>query len=111
MQDGIYHVQFSVPGKGAGEGLVVIKQTSVNGGDIGHLYTGQLTDNGGALSGHLKITRWKAGPVSLMSQLGNYELQLSGQAVAGNSFTVSGGIPTQPNSKITITGRFLSAAA
>jgi type III secretion system (T3SS) negative regulator GrlR len=110
MQDGIYHVHFSTP-KGSGEGLVVIKQASVNGGDIGYLYTGQLTDNGGALSGHLKVKRWKAGPVSLMDQLGNYELQLSGQAAADNSFTVSGGIPSQPSLKITIGGRFLSAAA
>lgn len=111
MQDGIYHVRFSSSVGSAGEGLVVIKQTSVNGGDVGYLYIGQLTDNGGTLSGHLNIKQWNPGQVSVFGPLNNFQLQLSGQAVAGNSFTVSGGISSQPNLKITITGRFLSAAA
>jgi T3SS negative regulator,GrlR len=60
MQDGIYHVRFSSSVGSSGEGLVVIKQGSVNGGDGGYLYIGQLIASGGTLSGRLNIKRWNA---------------------------------------------------
>lgn len=111
MQDGIYHVRFSSSVGSAGEGLVVIKQGSVNGGDAGYLYIGQFSVSGESLSGRLNIKRWNAGQVSVFGPLESFELQLSGNVTAGNSFTLSGGIPSQPGLMITIAGRFLSAAA
>lgn len=111
MQDGIYHVHFSSSIGGSGEGLVVIKQGSVNGGDAGYLYIGQLGADGEALSGCLNIKRWNPGHVSVFGPLEKFDLQLSGKNSAGGSFSVTGGIPSQPGVSITIAGRFLSAAA
>jgi hypothetical protein len=112
MQDGIYHVSFSSSVGGSGQGLVVMKQGAVNGGDMGYLYTGQLTLSGDAISGRLNIKRWNPeGPQSVFGPLDNFELQLTGKATAGTSFNVSGGIPSKPGLTINIAGRFLSNAA
>lgn len=112
MENGIYHVRFSSSIGGAGEGLAVVKDGAVNGGDAGYLYLGQLTAAGPALSGQLQVQRWNPSTVSVFGPLGNFALDLAGHASAANdSFTVSGGIAGQPNLKITITGRRLAAAA
>lgn len=111
MQDGIYHVRFSSSIGSSGEGLVVIKQGSVNGGDAGYLYIGRLDVNSETLSGHLNVKRWNAGHVSVFGSLDHFELQLSGKATTDSSFSLAGGIPSQPGLTINIVGRFLSVAA
>ncbi len=111
MKDGIYHVKFASTMGAAGEGLVVVKGGSVNGGDAGYLYQGTLdSDSAGQLRGHLQVQRWNAGHASVFGPLGNFDLDLSGNA-ANDSFTVSGGVPSRPNMKITISGRMLAQAA
>ena len=113
MPIGIYHVRFSSSIGGVGEGLVVIKDGAVNGGDAGYLYTGSLTENAGNLSGRLTIKRWNPGHVSVFGPLDSFELQLHGQGnpTVPGTFFVTGGIPQQPNITISIEGRFLSVAA
>lgn len=112
MPNGIYHVRFSSSVGGSGEGLVVIKQGSVNGGDVACLYVGQIVMNGEVLSGRLNVKRWNPDQVSVFGPLDDFELQLSGKTTAaGNSFTASGSITSQPGLTIAIAGRFLSAAA
>ncbi len=111
MKNGIYHVRFS-SSSGSGEGLAVVKDGTVNGGDPGYLYLGQLTVVGQTLHGRLQIQRWNPGTVSVFGPLDNFALDLAGLSGAANDeFTVSGGIAGQPNLKITITGRRLAAAA
>ena len=110
MQDGIYHVRFSSSQGLAGEGLAVVKAGSVNGGDFGYLYLGQLLADGERVSGQLEIKRWNASAQSVFGPLVNFALTLTG-TVNGESFRVSGGIPGQPNLKISIDGRRLSLAA
>jgi T3SS negative regulator,GrlR len=110
MQDGIYHVSFATSPAVSGEGLVVVKQGTVNGGDAGYLYIGSLLDTGGAVAGQLKISRWKVGHVSVFGPLDNFELQLNGQITQGG-FTVKGGTASMPGVSITIVGRHLAAAA
>lgn len=55
MNDGIYHVTFSSLRGSAGQGLVVIKDGSVNGGDAGYLYLGLLEAEGIYLKGRLEL--------------------------------------------------------
>jgi hypothetical protein len=111
MKDGIYHVKFASPTGATGEGLVVVKEGSVNGGDAGYLYQGTLdNDAGGQVRGQLRVHRWNVGHVSIFGPLGNFALNLSGHA-ANDSFTVSGGVPGHPNMKISISGRMLAMAA
>lgn len=110
MQDAIYHVVFSSSVGAGGEGLAVIKNGSVNGGDNGYLYQGALNLSGDKVSGTLQISRWNRTAVSVFGPLDQFKLQLSG-AVNDNGFTVSGGIPNQPGLTITIRGRRLAEAA
>lgn len=111
MQDGIYHVRFSSSTGDSGEGLVVIKQGTVNGGDGGYIYVGPLASAGGGLSGRLSIKRWNPSATSVFGPLGNFDLQLAGQSTSSTSFVVSGSIPSQPSLKISIAGQFVSLAA
>jgi hypothetical protein len=59
----------------------------------------------------LKIKRWNPGHVSVFGSLENFDLQLNGKGSADGSFTLTGGIPSNPGLSIKIAGRFLSAAA
>ena len=111
MRDGIYHLQLSSSAGGASEGLVVISQGSVNGGDLAFLYIGRLAGTDEALSGKLTIKRWSPSRSPVFGALENFDLQISGHATAGNSFTVSGTSASQPDLTFTIAGRFLSAVA
>ena len=113
MKDGIYHVQFASALGAAGEGLVVVKDGSVNGGDAGYLYLGRLVGSEGtALGGQLHIKRWNPAHVSVFGPIDSFALNVTGQTSAANdSFTVSGGMPGQPGMSITIRGRRLAEAA
>lgn len=105
MQNGIYHVRFSSAGGVGGEGLVVIKDGSVNGGDNGYLYQGRLTaEAGGQVQGQLQVKRWNRGHVSVFGPLDNFALVLTGQTT-NDGFAVGGGVPGQPGLRITISGR------
>lgn len=110
MQDGIYHVVFSSPLGSAGEGLAVVKDGAVNGGDHGYLYIGQLLAADANISGQLEITRWNPSAQSIFGPIQNFTLALTGNA-SGDNFLVSGGVQGQPALRITIKGRRLSAAA
>ena len=111
MQDGIYHVRFSSSVGGSGEGLVVLKQGSANGGDFGYLYTGQFNSDRESLSGRLNIKRWNPSSASVFGPLVDFDLQLTGKPNDDGGFTLSGGIAGQPGLTITIAGRYLAPAA
>ena len=110
MQNGIFHVRFTSSLGGFGEGLLVLKQGSVNGGDSGYLYTGYFSVDGDNVAGRLNIRRWKYGHVSVFGPLEDFNLQLTGKA-NNNEFNLSGGIAGQAVPTISIEGRFLVPAA
>lgn len=112
MQDGIYHVTFSSSMGAGGEGLAVVKNGAVNGGDVGYLYQGNLAATGDQVSGKLQVSRWNQNHVSVFGPLQRFDLALTGRTSAANDgFTVTGGIPNQPGLTITIRGRRLANAA
>ena len=110
MQDGIYHVRFSSAGFN-GEGLVVLKQGSANGGDLGYLYCGRLVAEGDQITGTLNIKRWNAAHTPLFGPLDNFELQLAGTVRQSWHFSVCGTVAGYPNERITMAGELLAAAA
>lgn len=109
MQDGIYHVRLSSSAGGTGEGLVVVSRGSVNGGDLGFLYIGQITGGGEVLSGRLTIRRWSPSLVPVFGAIESLDLQFSGRETAPGSFSIAGEVSSQPDLTITMAGRFLSA--
>ena len=110
MREGIYHVHFSTSIGGEGEGIVVIKLGAINGGDAGYLYIGNMAELEGKLSGHLQISLWNPGHVSVFGPLQKFDLELNGES-SQSGFIVTGGTSSMPGVNITINGRYLATAA
>ena len=110
MQSGIYHVSFRSSAD-AGEGLVVIKDGAVNGGDQSYVYTGHLNGANGQLSGQLHIQQWRAGNPSVFGAISQFDLTLSGTSDdQAGTFTVDGHVTANPALRIGINGRRVAAA-
>ncbi|HCI2771375.1 TPA: hypothetical protein NOT66_004460 [Pseudomonas aeruginosa] len=111
MIDGIYQVNFSSSSNDFGSGIAVFKGGSVNGGDHGYLYTGTKTGDGNQFTSAMTIKQWNSSVQSVFGPIKEYVLELTGSSSADNSFIAHGHIAGQPQAKITIRGKYLSAAA
>jgi hypothetical protein len=111
MIDGIYHVTFSSNSNDFGQGIAVFKGDSVNGGDHGYLYTGTKSGQDGQFNSTLTIRQWNPSVQSVFGPAKELVLQLSGSASGDNGFLAHGQVAGQTQAKITIRGRYLSAAA
>lgn len=111
MIDGIYHVRFSSSTQDFGEGLVVIKNGSVNGGDHGYLYQGNVRSDDNRISGKLLVKRWNSSATSVFGNIAQYELELSGSQSPDRAFSVGGNVAGQQALKINIAGRFIAELA
>jgi hypothetical protein len=111
MIDGIYHVRFSSSTQDFGEGLVIIKAGSVNGGDHGYLYQGHVKSDANQISGKLLVKRWNSSAKSVFGNISQYELELFGSQSSDRSFSVGGNIADQLALKINIAGRFIAELA
>lgn len=109
MKDGIYHVTFNTP-MGSGQGVVVVANSAVNGGDDGYTYQGRVTAAGDRVSGLLTVSRHSAGATSVFGDFGDFTLSLDGVHSA-RGFQVAGITEALPGVKIQITGRWLRALA
>ena len=104
MISGIYFVEFKANNNEYGNGLAVVDNGKVNGGDHSYLYRGRLDIYGEELRAALDISHYRGELDSVMGPLKNYTLNLTGK-MAGEGFDVSGGIPNVPNVNIRIVGR------
>jgi hypothetical protein len=111
MLDGIYHVTFSSNSGDFGAGIAVFKGNSVNGGDHGYVYTGTKSGQGDQFSSSLTIKQWNPAVPSIFGQTKTFVLELNGSSSGDNSFVAQGHVAGQPQAKITIRGRHLSATA
>lgn len=76
---GIYHVRFNSSLGVGSEGLVVLKDGTINGGDIGYIYSGRLRENNGEIHARLKIRKWNRGVFSIIGRLSEFELEFKGR--------------------------------
>lgn len=111
MIDGVYHVSFSSSSQEFGEGLVVIKDGVVNGGDHGYVYQGNVSFDGTRTSGRLIVKRWNSSVTSVFGNIAQYELELSGSQRPDRSFLVSGNVVGQQALTIDIAGKFIAEVA
>ena len=111
MIDGIYHVTFSSNSNDFGEGIAVFKGNSVNGGDHGYIYTGTKSGQDDKFSSTLTIKQWNPSVQSVFGAAKEFVLELNGSSSGDNSFLAHGQVAGQPQARISIRGRHLSAAA
>lgn len=107
MISGIYFVEFRANNNDTGQGLVVIDNGKINGGDHSYLYRGRLDIYGEELKAAISVSHYRGELDSVMGALKNYTLNLSGKLI-GDNFDVSGGIPNIPNVSIRILGKKVS---
>lgn len=109
MRDGIYRVVFSSDAGEQGEGLAVFKGTSVNGGDYGYTYAGEMETSGESFTAQLTVKRWNIRATSIFGTVDQFVLNLKGQD-KGDGFSASGEVQGQ-RGQIQIHGTFITPAA
>lgn len=104
MHNGMYSVSFAGPAGLSGSGVAAIKDGTIHGGDAGYGYLGNVKTDGGKASATLRIVQHQPGHPSIFGTMGDFSLSVSGPT-EGERFSMTGGIPGQPNQTITIRGR------
>ena len=104
MLKGLFHVHFNANNNQFGEGLVVVKDGFVNGGDHGFLYQGRFDYYGNDIQANIEVKHYNGPPMSVLGPLREFTLNLSGKTT-GDSFELTGGIPDAPKMSIRISGR------
>lgn len=110
MANGIFHVNFKASTGDHGDGLVVVKDGSVNGGDANFLYQGKVPTASGPFEAKFKVSKWKAGNTNVVG-IDNYTLNAKGQVdYEGGTLELSGSVKGAPQLSIKISGKKISDA-
>lgn len=104
MKDGLYAVNFKSSSQDFGSGVISVQKGSVNGGDHGYYYQGQIVINESKLSGTIQIKQWNRNVPSVFGPIPQFDLPLAGQ-FEGDNFELQGSVAGQI---IKIVGRYLS---
>ncbi|MDH1011561.1 hypothetical protein N5C80_22765 [Pseudomonas nicosulfuronedens] len=110
MSQGIFHVHFRSSIGDHGEGLVVVTDGHVNGGDQHFLYQGVLPTSSGAVATQITVSKWRAGNTSVV-RIDNYLLDTTGHVDYENgALHLKGVVTGHPNLTINIEGRKVADA-
>ena len=110
MSQGIFHVNFRSNLADSGEGLVVIKDGSVNGGDANFLYRGNVPSQSGQVTTQLSVNKWRAGNQSVVN-IDNFTLDVQGNVNYENgTLQLDGHVVGAPDRTISISGRKVADA-
>ena len=68
MESGIYHFRFQGgPSGNYGDGIAVLKDGTINGGDVGYVYRGSYKTEGNRLIAKINLKQWKMVPNALFN--------------------------------------------
>ncbi|WP_044873067.1 GrlR family regulatory protein [Pseudomonas sp. LFM046] len=110
MSQGIFHVRFQSNLADFGEGLVVVKDGSVNGGDGHFLYRGTLSAESGPVSGQLSVDKWRTGNHSVVN-LDHFKLNVQGAIdYVQGTLSLQGQVENAPHLSISISGQKVADA-
>ena len=113
MKPTIFHVRFTSSDHDFGDGIAVLKDGAVNGGDKGFVWFGACEVSGTEISARLTCRRWNPAVPSVFGNYGEFQLNLKGTVQPDFSrFSISGPAVGLPGSHtITITGNKVADAA
>ena len=111
MKEGIYQVSFLSSQYICGQGILVIKDGSVNGGDSGFIYSGKLFYRQGKYHVELMVKQWNERAESIFGAIDQFQLTLEANSVSDDHFTATGCIFNWPQARLTIEGQYLAQAA
>jgi hypothetical protein len=104
MDSGIYYVVFKSPIGHFGDGLVVVDNGKIHGGDRRYLYRGLYKEKGRAIEAEIQVSYYRGEPKSVLGHLAKFNLTLDGNASPG-AFTVSGHVFGQSHLVLSIEGQ------
>jgi T3SS negative regulator,GrlR len=113
IQPGIYQLHFSGgPSHNTGDGIGVVKEGAINGGDPGYIYRGSYdVKDDGHVTAKINVKRWNPAISNPIANLSEYDLIVEGHAPTdGARFSVEGHVQQHPNIRIKIDGKRLEAA-
>lgn len=110
MSHGIFEVQFRSNRPDNGEGLIVVKDGAVNGGDANYLYQGEVPTASGPFSSQFTVSMWRPGNTNVTG-LDNYVLEATGNInYEAGSIELEGSVVGAPQIKISLSGRKIKDA-
>lgn len=109
MVCGIYEVHFRSSIQDFGDGLVVVKEGAVNGGDANFLYTGTFEGQGNNVTAVVSVDKWKSGNTSIVD-IDHFKINFNG-TITHEAIQLHGTVQGQANLQITVTGRRVGDAA
>ena len=104
MGSGIYYVIFKSHTGRFGDGLAVVDNGRIHGGDQRYLYRGFYKTDGQAIEADIQVSYYRGEAKSVFGHLSKFKLSLSGK-YSNEAFTVSGHVFGQSQLAITIEGQ------
>jgi hypothetical protein len=108
LRPGIYQIRFiGGPAQNFGEGIAVLKEGKINGGDSGYVYRGSYEPEDGHIKAKINVKRWNVVPNAIIN-LAEYDLIVESQRQTdGMGFLIHARIQQQSNIYIQIEGKRL----
>ncbi len=104
MDSGIYYVIFKSHTGSFGDGLAVVDNGKIHGGDQRYLYRGLYKTEGQTVEADIQVSYYRGELKSIFGHLPKFALNLSGNATS-DAFKVTGRVFGQSQLEITIEGQ------
>lgn len=105
MTNGIFHVDFRASTGDYGDGLIVVKDGAVNGGDANYLYQGRVPTQSGSFESQFIVTKWREGNTNVVG-VDNYSLDAKGKInYEAGVLELEGAVSGAPHLTITLSGK------
>ena len=113
MKPGIYHIRFSGGvSQNFGDGIGVVTEGAINGGDPGYVWRGTYQIVDGRLSAKIHVKRWKHDVSNPLANLAEYNLIIEGQTTPdASTFSAEGHIEQYSSTRISLNGTRIDDAA
>ena len=105
MSSGIFHVEFRASTGDSGDGLVVVKDGTVNGGDSHYLYQEKVQSQSGEFESRFTVRKYREGNVNIVG-IDNYTLLAKGRVdYEGGTIELRGAVEEHPQLTLQLHGR------
>jgi hypothetical protein len=110
MASGIFHVDFRASTGDYGDGLVVVKDGAVNGGDPHYLYQGRVPTESGPFESKFTVGKWREGNTNVVG-VDNYILLAKGHVnYEAGTIELQGAVVGAPQLTIQLKGKKIQDA-
>lgn len=107
MASGIFSVNFKSSTGDNGEGLLVVKDGTVNGGDPHYIYQGKVPNESGSFDSEFTVKKWREGNTNITG-IDNYTLLARGNIdYEAGTVELNGSVAGAEQIKVSLRGKKL----